>query len=337
MQARLSADAVALYKFAVCSPSWTRHEAAEELGLSEDEVEAAEKLLFELCLLRTSPDGQRQCDAVGPETALAELLFDDEVEIRRRQAELARVRGEVMSLLPAYYEGRRAQRSHEAIDVIEDVDTINQLIADSARQATRQVYIAHPGGGMDAENIDRILKVDLEILARGIELRILLQHSTRSHPPSRAHAEKVSRAGGMIKTVPTVPRRLLVYDREVAYIPLDGEDTSRGALRIKDPAVVDFVVATFSSMWDTGRSMGTNADIDVDDIRSELTQAILVQLAAGAKDELIARRLGISVRTCRRHIAAIMLHLGSESRFQAGALAAQMGLLEDLTYRQSDA
>lgn len=71
----------------------------------------------------------------------------------------------------------------------------------------------------------------------------------------------------MIKTVPTVPRGLLVYDREAAYLPLDGEDTSRGALRIKDPAVVDFVVVTVSSMGDTGRTMGTNDDIDVDDIR----------------------------------------------------------------------
>ena len=79
--------------------------------------------------------------------------------------------------------------------------------------------------------------------------------------------------------------------------------------------------------------MGIGADDEVDDIRSELTQAILGQLATGAKDELIARRLGMSVRTCRRHIAAIMLHLRAESRFQAGALAAQLGLLPDEGYR----
>lgn len=333
MQARLSPESVALYKFAVSTPSWTNGEAARELGLSEREVVDAEQQLLRLRLLRVSPDGEREHDAVGPETALAELLYDDEAEIRRRQVELARMRGEVMCLLPTYYEGRRAQRRHEAIDVIEDVSTINQLIADSARQATQQVLIAHPGGGMDADSIDRILQVDLDILARGIELRILLQHSTRSHPPSQEHARKVSEAGGLIKTVPIVPRRLLVYDREVAYIPLDGGDVSKGALRIKEPAVVDFVTATFSSMWDSGRPMGVGSDDEVDDIRSELTRAILGQLATGAKDDLIARRLGMSVRTCRRHIAAIMLHLRAESRFQAGALAAHLGLLEDEGYR----
>jgi DNA-binding NarL/FixJ family response regulator len=50
-------------------------------------------------------------------------------------------------------------------------------------------------------------------------------------------------------------------------------------------------------------------------------------MAGGAKDELIARRLGISLRTCRRYIADLTKDLGAQSRFQAGVLAAQRGLL----------
>lgn len=50
-------------------------------------------------------------------------------------------------------------------------------------------------------------------------------------------------------------------------------------------------------------------------------------LAAGAKDETIARELGVSLRTCRRHIAEMMRMTGAGSRFQAGVLATQLGLL----------
>lgn len=42
-------------------------------------------------------------------------------------------------------------------------------------------------------------------------------------------------------------------------------------------------------------------------------------------DRVIASRLDISVRTCRRHIAVVFEKLGAESRFQAGALAVQRG------------
>jgi len=48
-------------------------------------------------------------------------------------------------------------------------------------------------------------------------------------------------------------------------------------------------------------------------------------MAEGEKDEAISRRLSISVRTCRRHIADYMLQVGASSRFQAGVIAARAG------------
>jgi DNA-binding NarL/FixJ family response regulator len=51
---------------------------------------------------------------------------------------------------------------------------------------------------------------------------------------------------------------------------------------------------------------------------SELKREIVRRLAAGDKDEAIARGLGISLRTCRRYIAEILSATGAVSRFQAG-------------------
>jgi DNA-binding NarL/FixJ family response regulator len=48
-------------------------------------------------------------------------------------------------------------------------------------------------------------------------------------------------------------------------------------------------------------------------------------MAEGEKDEAISRRLSISVRTCRRHIADYMAQVGATSRFQAGVIAARAG------------
>ncbi|MBZ4323431.1 hypothetical protein [Streptomyces huiliensis] len=41
-------------------------------------------------------------------------------------------------------------------------------------------------------------------------------------------------------------------------------------------------------------------------------------LSAGYKDEVVAKRLGTALRTCREHIAEIFDDVGAQSGFQAG-------------------
>ncbi|MFF5702353.1 LuxR C-terminal-related transcriptional regulator [Streptomyces sp. NPDC012794] len=55
-------------------------------------------------------------------------------------------------------------------------------------------------------------------------------------------------------------------------------------------------------------------------VSEELRQTIVLLLSEGLEDKVIARRLGMSERTCQRHIAEIMRAIGAKSRFQAGYL-----------------
>ena len=61
--------------------------------------------------------------------------------------------------------------------------------------------------------------------------------------------------------------------------------------------------------------------------RSSERTFILRQLQSGSKDEQIARTMGLSLRTVRRRIAELMIELGADTRFQAGAEAARRGWL----------
>ena len=61
--------------------------------------------------------------------------------------------------------------------------------------------------------------------------------------------------------------------------------------------------------------------------RADVRGSLLRQLAAGAKDEQIARTLGIGLRTVRRRVADLMIELGADTRFQAGVEAARRGWL----------
>lgn len=51
-------------------------------------------------------------------------------------------------------------------------------------------------------------------------------------------------------------------------------------------------------------------------------------LVEGHVDDAVARKLGISVRTCRSHIAKLMQALNASSRTHLGALIIQSGIAE---------
>jgi DNA-binding NarL/FixJ family response regulator len=55
---------------------------------------------------------------------------------------------------------------------------------------------------------------------------------------------------------------------------------------------------------------------------------IITLLAAGVKDEAIARQLGVSPHTVRRRIAALCKRLGVTTRFQAGLALGQQRAAE---------
>ena len=69
-------------------------------------------------------------------------------------------------------------------------------------------------------------------------------------------------------------------------------------------------------------------EIGYHEVAHDLQRTIVELLASGLTDEVIARHLGMSVRTCRRHIATVLTNLDAVSRFQAGARAALTGLLD---------
>jgi DNA-binding CsgD family transcriptional regulator len=135
---------------------------------------------------------------------------------------------------------------------------------------------------------------------------------------------------------------------------LGHHQASSDAVVIKETALVDCLVGTFEAAWrsatqfipaslaataapGTTTALERTAQIAPQSTAHESTvpapasfkpteQAIIELMAAGLKDEVIARKLGISVRTCRSHIARLISHLGAQSRFQAGVYAASSGV-----------
>ncbi|MFF8987695.1 LuxR C-terminal-related transcriptional regulator [Streptomyces globisporus] len=59
-----------------------------------------------------------------------------------------------------------------------------------------------------------------------------------------------------------------------------------------------------------------------------MQRSIAHLLAEGHVDDVLARKTGISVRTCRTHIAKLMQALGATSRTHLGARLVRSGIVE---------
>ncbi len=129
--------------------------------------------------------------------------------------------------------------------------------------------------------------------------------------------------GELVRIAASVPARMVVFGTEAVLVPDRwGENTGR-RLIVREHFLVGALVELFESTWE-GAIAVPGLEGGGEDPQGE-RRLLLHQLTRGARDEQIARALGISLRTVRRRVADVMAELGAESRFQAGVEAVRRG------------
>jgi len=119
--------------------------------------------------------------------------------------------------------------------------------------------------------------------------------------------------------------RLIIIDDEIAVIP--NSATRSGAWILHSADLVRPTLTLFEHVWATSTALDHVVHSDEAITEARMRQ-VAVLMAAGLKDETIARRLDVSIRTVRRLVSATMAALQSESRFQAGVTAVKRGWVD---------
>ncbi|MFE4359707.1 helix-turn-helix transcriptional regulator [Kitasatospora sp. NPDC001119] len=299
---------------------------AADLGLDPDRAAASVRRLSALRLVYPDPQDPTAGYAVAPEAAMARLAAPVEARIRREQEELARGQAQLVGFFPHYQRGGRVAGAGEGVEVISSLQEVRAALDRASDSCRSEVLASQPGGGSRVpEAMEEALGRDRALLARGVRMRTLYHHTARFNGPSQAYVEAASPLGGEYRTVHELFGRIIVFDRELAFIP--ASDGSWGAVAIRQESLVAYLCEIFEQSWSCARPFSAATADGLEQVSQEIDRTILRLLAAGLKDETIARRLGMSLRTARRHIADIMGQLDAESRFQAGVAAARTGLL----------
>jgi DNA-binding NarL/FixJ family response regulator len=292
-------------------------EAAAALGMPVDEVFAAVARLVELRLLRSDELGVRLVP-VDPQSAAALLVSPIERAIYQQRELADRLRERIETIArPA----PGAQGPAGAIDVLEGTDEIRGLLKLAADGCREELTLVRPAD--DEQAFDELLEACFSVLDHSVRIRVVCPHRSRADFASRARVGRLIEAGADIRTVSRVTQASIVFDGSLAVMfgPAD-ESGVPSARQVRDREVVRFLMGMFDQLWEGAAAYTPEEAGYAEDVADDLQRSIARLMAQGLTDEVVARRLGMSVRTCRRHIAALLRSLDSVSRFQAGVHAA---------------
>ncbi|MGE7385761.1 LuxR C-terminal-related transcriptional regulator [Streptomyces sp. NPDC004126] len=316
----LDAGTAAVYELVLADRTWGEAELASRLALPAAAVRASLAKLTELRLLHRSPldDELRPSD---PAVGLRDLFGHHKRELERQQEAIARCEADMAAALATYsdlYAGQTRRVARQFLGMASVQSRIRELSAGTGSEC----LTFNPGGAQSRASLEASRDLDRETLGRGVRMRTVYLDSVRNDAVTREYAEWLTGLGGEVRTVPTLPVRMLLFDRRTVIVPADPDNTRKGAVELSEPGVVAGLAGLFDRVWESAAPLGTSPDRDDQGLTGQ-ERELLKLLGRGLTDEAAGRQLGLSLRTVRRMMAELMKRLGAGSRFEAGLRAAQ--------------
>ncbi|WP_433419788.1 helix-turn-helix transcriptional regulator [Microtetraspora malaysiensis] len=250
-----------------------------------------------------------------PDVAVAAL-------ISRREEGLAQARLAALALLA---ETPRTENlaPEELVEVVQGQAAVVQRFTQLQQTATEELLVLdRPPYAQDPSQQNA---PEMERLAHGLLVRGIYDASALEIPGKLRLAQESAAAGEQARVSPDVPMKLAIADRRTAILPLSADASAHAdsAVIVHSSSLLDALVTLFEVLW---RSALPLPIFDARARPADLPDPeLFVLLAAGLKDEAVARQLGVSLRTVHRRVSELMDRLGARTRFQAGLLAARRG------------
>jgi DNA-binding CsgD family transcriptional regulator len=315
-------DAEALWRLLVAGPTADNADLARRLKSSEADVAAAAAVLVDAQLVRLG-DTPSGLVAIDPSLAVEAHILKAERQLAERSEALAMVRAQIPDVAVDYARGRADSGHHPGFEVIVPLADIRRqiyLAAENEREEVRSMT-----GSATAASMVHSRDADLRSLARGVRARDLIGARLLDDPEINAAYEERTRYGLQLRTMAEPPFQVLIFDRDLAVLRVDPQDTTLGAIFVRVPSLIEALIYTFDHLWSEATAMFVAA-ID-HGVPAGRRARILELLSAGSTDERIARGLGLGVRTVRREVADLKSSLGVRSRAEISTAAVRKGWL----------
>ncbi|MFF0476469.1 LuxR C-terminal-related transcriptional regulator [Streptomyces sp. NPDC004284] len=321
----LDAMSEAVYRSMLAHPQEGVSALAARLGTTETAIRHSLDTLSELSLLRPSGEYEGTLRAVSPDIGMEILMARQQEELAAQQLRIEASRAAAAQLI-AEYADLRPTGMHPGVEQLIGIDQIRDGLARLTRNLREEVMTFAPDGGQKPEHVEAARPLNRDLLERGVRMRTVYLDSVRNSPHTVAYLNWLTELGGRVRTVPSLPTRMILMDRTIAVIPVSSDDTAAGAVVLTGQGTLTALCALFEHVWESARPLGEAADVS-DLGLSPQEQSVIDLLSKGHTDDTIAKRLGVSPRTARRLASDLMERLGAHSRFEAGVRSVQQGWL----------
>ncbi len=318
----LDSRAEAAYRLLLRKGGMSREAVLGSISEDRSQAESTLEALVAASLVRSSWEEPGLLRPVSPEVGLSALLAEQQAAVLLRQQELEHGRAAIANMVADYAQSRGARSSSE-VERLEGIDAVRARLEELSMAATFET-VAFSMGAQNEDTLESARAADQKALDRGLSLRGVYLDSVRNHPSTLTFARWLTDAGGEVRTAPTLPLRMVIFDRSSALLPLDPENTIEGAVVLHGRGVLAALMALFEHVWADAQPFGQPAEKDGEGLSGSERELLRI-LAEGLTDEAAARKLGVSLRTVRRMASRLMETLDARSRFQAGMRARDRG------------
>jgi len=320
----IDATAESIYLSIVDNPMVDVAKLAEIMELSEAAVRTALDHLVELGLVTCDAAGDG-CTAIEPEIGLATLLAQEQMELTRHQQQVEDTRLAVTQVLATH--SQRKLRGPLGVEWIIGKSAVLERTRELAADCREEYLSLEPTGALPHGTLDGAGGINELLLSSSVEARSIVLDSIRNHKPALACLLREIEAGVHIRTLPTLPARIRIFDRRYATVSVSSITGIAGVLAVRCEAIVLSFVTLFFKLWAEAepykhRRSRRNGEL------SPQEKHLLKLWAQGHTDASAARQMDVSLRTVRRLSDRLTDRLKARSRFQLGAAAIAERLID---------
>jgi len=322
-----------VYRELLKDPECSTAELASRCDITAARARRCLDLLLELGLATKSRTVRHSVVPSDPRIAVAQL-------VRSRRAELDEAASTGEELADYFREGRLRGDPMRLVEVVEGAVNVARRAVEIVEGAQRAIMVLNTPPYVTPTQSQTSGGSESALMSRGVRIRVIYSAEALEIPGYLDMITADVAAGEEARLLRSLPLKLVVVDQSTAMLPLTATDsgTESSAVIVQPSRLVDALSSLFEALWlQASPLFGAAVPADrrttppADSVYllppTPEEQQLLELLHAGLKDEVLARRLGISERTLRRRVVTLLDRLGAGGRFQGGAQAVRRGWL----------
>lgn len=311
----LSETENALYGALLDDPGVSATQLASRVGVSPRAARQGLERLESAGLISRTPDSRRVFVPAEPDVALEAL-------VSRREEELRLVRLQASQLAERFAHRSRDDHAVTPVEFARGPEATRQRWVQVQMSARREIRLFDRPPYVHAAPIPN--PEELALLSRGIRYRVIYDHESFDGPRGLDVALACVDAGEEARVMRAVPLKLVIADDRLGLAHNPHPERGADSFVIHRSGLLNALIVLFDTLWTQATPLEASRDSSREDQGlDDLDRRILTFLTAGAKDEAIARRLEVGVRTVRRRIQRMMRDLNAKTRFEAGVRASR--------------